>query len=46
LKLNGDRHRIDKMMADRERGKAMLREERDEVLEATSAGDVVSRQLK
>ena len=46
LKPKGDRRQIDKMMADLKRGKALLREEHYEVLEATSAGDVVALQVK
>jgi hypothetical protein len=34
------------MMVDLKRGKALLREEHYEVLEATSAGDVVALQVK
>ena len=46
LKPKGDRRQIDKIMADLKRGKAMLRSERYEVLEATAAGDVVALQVK
>jgi hypothetical protein len=46
LKPKGDRRQIDKMMADLKRGKALLREEHYETLEATSAGDVVALQVK
>ncbi|MEO7221044.1 MAG: nuclear transport factor 2 family protein, partial [Devosia sp.] len=46
LKPKGDRRQIDKMMADLKRGKAMLREEHYETLEAISAGDFVALQVK
>jgi ketosteroid isomerase-like protein len=46
LKPNGDRREIDKMMADLKRGKAMLREEHYDVLEAISAGDSVALQVR
>lgn len=46
LKSKGDRRQLDKMMADLARGKAMLRSEHYDVLEATAAGDVVALQVK
>jgi ketosteroid isomerase-like protein len=46
LKPKGDRRGIDKMMADLARGKAILREEHYEVLEAVAAGDAVGLQVK
>lgn len=46
LKSKGDRRQIDKMMADLKRGKALLRSEHYDVLEATSAGDVVALQVR
>ena len=46
LKLKGDRRQTDKMMADLKRGKALLREEHYDVLEATAAGDVVALQVR
>ena len=46
LKPKGDRRTIDKMMADLKRGKAMLREEHYEVLEATSGGGIVALQVR
>ena len=46
LKPKGDRREIDKMMADLKRGKAMLREEHYDVLEAISAGDNVALQVR
>ena len=46
LKPKGDRRQIDKMMADFRRGKALLREEHYEVLEATSSGDIVALRVK
>lgn len=46
LKPKGDRRRLDKMMSDLKRGKAMLREEHYEVLEATAAGEIVAVQVK
>ena len=45
-KPKGDRRLVNKMMADLKRGKAMLRSERYDVLEATAAGDVVALQVK
>jgi ketosteroid isomerase-like protein len=46
LKPKGDRRQIDMMMADLKRGKALLRSEHYEVLEATAAGDVVALRVK
>ena len=46
LKPKGDRRQLGKMMADLARGKAMLRSEHYDVLEATAAGDVVALQVK
>ena len=46
LKPKGDRREIEKMMADLARGKAILREEHYEVLEAVPAGDAVALQVK
>src|SRR5687767_12771073 len=46
LKPKGDCREIDKMMADLKRGKAMLRSERYEVLEATASGNSVALQVK
>ena len=46
LKGNGDRRGVEKMIADLARGKALLSEERYEVLEAVAAGDSVALQVK
>jgi len=46
LKPKGDRREIDKMMADLKRGKAMLRSEHYDVLEATASGESVALQVK
>lgn len=46
LKPKGDRRHLDKMMADLKRGKALLRSERYEVLEALVTGDLVALQVK
>lgn len=46
LKKKGDRRGLDKMMADLKRGKALLRSEHYEVVEATAAGDKVALQVK
>lgn len=46
LKPKGERREIEKMVADLARGKAILREERYDVIEATSAGDLVALQVK
>lgn len=46
LKKLGDRRGLDKMMADLKRGKALLRSEHYEVLEAVAAGDGVALRVK
>jgi ketosteroid isomerase-like protein len=46
LKPKGERREIGKMMADLKRGKAILREERYEVLEAVASGDSVACQVR
>ena len=46
LKPNGDRREVDKMMADLKRGKALLRSEHYDVLEAVASGDLVALQVK
>ncbi len=46
LKSKGDRRGLDKMMADLKRGRAMLRSEHYDVLDATAAGDTVALQVK
>jgi ketosteroid isomerase-like protein len=46
LKPKGERREIGKMMADLKRGKAILREERYEVLEAIASGESVACQVR
>jgi hypothetical protein len=46
LKPKGDRRGIDRMIADLERGKAMLRSEPYDVIEAVASGDTVALQVK
>ena len=46
LKPKGERREIGKMMADLKRGKAILREERYEVVEAVASGEVVACQVR
>lgn len=46
LKPKGERRGIDKMTADLKRGKALLRSERYDVLEATVQGDNVAVQVR
>jgi ketosteroid isomerase-like protein len=46
LKPKGERRSIDKMMADLKRGKAILSEERYEVLEVVSAGSSVAVRVR
>lgn len=46
LKPKGERREVGKMMADLKRGKAILREERYEVIEAVASGEVVACQVR
>ena len=46
LKPKGDRRHLDKVMADLKRGKAMLRSEHYDVLDATAANDAVALQVR
>jgi ketosteroid isomerase-like protein len=46
LKPKGERREIGKMVADLKRGKAILREEHYEVIEAIASGDAVACQVK
>jgi ketosteroid isomerase-like protein len=46
LKPKGERREIGKMMADLKRGKAILREEHYEVIEAVAAGESVACQVR
>lgn len=46
LKPKGERREVAKMMADLKRGKAILKEERYEVIEAISSGGMVACQVR
>ena len=46
LKPKGERREVRKMMEDLKRGKAILREERYEVIEAAASGELVACQVR